>query len=142
MGILFFIRRRRTLETENYRADPYPSLCSVVIYPSFSLTYRIVGTSLRSAGSTKSRPFSSSSHITTGLHAQRLEIQRRLQELQALVMQSEVSLTPASSTPYSLSPGGRGGDEQMEELRRTITQLEEEIIRLQPPAYEQPEIDS
>ena len=109
---------------------------------SLHLSSMTVRTGLRSTGSTKARPFLSSLQITTDLQAQRRsEIQRRLQELQATVMQSEASLPPTNLTPDSLSPGARGGDEQMEELRRTITQLEGEIARLQPPAYEQPEVE-
>jgi hypothetical protein len=45
-----------------------------------------------------------------------------------------------SEAPDYLSPEYRGGGEQMEELRRTIAQQQEEIVRLQPPAYEQPAV--
>ena len=61
-----------------------------------------------------------------------------MKTLQALAMQSEaMSISLTNLTPDSLSsPGGRGEDEEIEELRRTIAQQQEEIARLQPPAYE------
>ena len=67
-----------------------------------------------------------------------MNIHRRLHNLQALVLQSAAMsvLSPTNLTPDSLSPGGGGGDELIEELRRTIAQQQEEIARLQPPAYE------
>ena len=103
---------------------------------------------LRGAGDVKAttQRFSSSLPIATDTQdvsrssaQSRIDIQGRLRELQALLLaavQSE-AVPPATLNPDSSLPESGGGNEQMEELRRTIAQQEEEIARLQPPAYEQ-----